>query len=266
MTISSGVRTAYLPQAPDPAPGLRLFCFHHAGGVASSFADWPRRLRSRAAVVPVQLPGRERRIDEPRIRDLDRLLGELADELDGWLRPPFALYGHSMGALVAYTLAQRLHRAGRPMPERLLLGGYPAPHRPHALADAYRLDDAALARNLIELGDISPALRRYPAWLNAAVALVRDDLALCDSYRPGAGEPLPCPIDVFTGESDPLMRPLDAEEWDRHTTRDCTVHVIPGGHFFPWDSASLFLDRIDGVLAGAPRARPSSAAEPEPVG
>ncbi|MFD0329339.1 thioesterase II family protein [Streptacidiphilus monticola] len=122
--------TRYLQAAAVPDTRLRLFCFPYAGGGASTYAGWQRRLGSRVQVLPVQLPGRESRSGEPRftdlgalVRDLDR---ELADELDF----PHILLGHSMGALIAYALARHRAELGERLPEALVLSAYRAPTCP----------------------------------------------------------------------------------------------------------------------------------------
>ena len=236
-------RTPYLPNEPAQAP-LRLLCFHHAGGSASVFTHWQRALGPEVAVLPVQLPGRERRYDEPRPRHLPTLIAELDAELDPWLQEPWTCYGHSLGALLAYSLVARRAAAGRTLPERLMVGALPAPHRPRVRLDHEGMSEEEFARRLVDLGGISPTVQAYPKWLRAAAALARDDLALCSGPPLRSWTPLPCPVDVFTGQEDPLMREGDADEWAEHTRATFTIQRIPGGHFFPWESPEIFLGRL----------------------
>jgi surfactin synthase thioesterase subunit len=239
----------YLVRQPVSGAGLRLFCFHHAGGTASSFVDWPSALSPGVTILPVQLPGRETRIREPRIRDLAVLVAELNEQIGPALREPYAFYGHSMGALVAYSLARFRFAAGRSVPERLLVGAFPAPHLPSATVPVQSYTDEGLVDWMADLGGLSAELRRYPRWLRAMTELLRDDLALCDGWRPADRIPLPCPIDVFTGVSDPLVSRADAEGWRRHTRAGCDVHPVPGGHFFLHEGGGVFLDLLATVLA-----------------
>src|SRR5262249_9592351 len=120
--------TPYLTARPGPGTSLRLFCFHHAGGGASGFGDWQQAPGPAVAGPPVQLPGRERRIREPRCTELAALTPELADHLDPYLHQPHAFYGHSMGALVAWDLVTFRAAAGRRLPEALLVGACTPPH------------------------------------------------------------------------------------------------------------------------------------------
>jgi len=245
--------TRYLTYRPAPGARLRLFCFHHAGGSAALYRELREELAPDIDVLPVQLPGREGRVDDVLPNRMDALVAELDEQLDTVLAAPYALYGHSMGALIAYELTR--HRIGaRPRaaaPELLLLGACRAPHLPNDLAESYQLPDDELADALAAIGGLSPAVLAYPKWLRAAVALTRRDLELCASYRPAAAEPLPCPVHVLSGTGDPLATAAQAAEWAAYTRAGLAAHEIPGGHFFPRESPIAFTDRLRLILADA---------------
>lgn len=235
--------TAYLPPMAGTdlrSADVRLFCFHHAGGAASAYQRWQEELGPRIAVLPVQLPGRERRVAERRFTGIEELVADLDESLDPVLGEPYAFYGHSMGAIVAYNLALLRAGRGRGLPVRLMVGAYPPPHLLAPITDALSLDDDKLARWLIDMGGMSELMLGYRDWLAAALALLRDDLRVCQSHRPPpAGRVLPCPIDVFAGDRDPLL-PLDrVGGWAEHTTAGCQVHTVSGGHFFLHESTTL---------------------------
>jgi surfactin synthase thioesterase subunit len=219
--------------ARTPAPGrLRLFCFHHAGGTTAAFSSWRETLGKDITVLPVRLPGRESRVREPRITDLAALTRDIDRELDPLLDEPFAFYGHSMGALIAYNLTRLRAARGSTLPVRLMVGAYPGPHLKPPTEAVRTLPDPELGQWLVDHGGLSPVLLQYPDWLGSATALLRDDLKLCHSYRHDDGDPLPCPIDVFTGAADPLMTGELAAAWRGHTRAGFRVHVVPGGHLF----------------------------------
>lgn len=259
--------TPYLDRRPDPADRLRLFCFHHAGGGAASFTGWREALGPAVAVYPVQLPGRERRAGEARITDITRLVDELDRQVGPWLDRPYAFYGHSLGALAGYALAQRRLARGHPAPARLIAGAYPGPALAAPLSAVPELDDETLAALLVDIGGMSEIVRRYPEWAAAAIALLRDDLKICHSYRaPAVDRRVPCPIDVCTGVSDPLVSRADAAAWAAHTTGPCEVHVLPGGHLFLMESRERLLSVVGGLLSGpavltAPARGPGGATE-----
>jgi surfactin synthase thioesterase subunit len=242
--------TRYLDRRPDPADGLRLFCFHHAGGGVASFAGWREALEPAVTVFPVQLPGRERRASERRITDLGTLVDQLDEQIGSWLNLPYAFFGHSMGALIGYALAQRRVARGHQAPVRLIAGAFPSPSLGAPLGHVANLDDDSVAALLERIGGMSEITRRYPLWTAAAVTLFRDDLRICHSYRPPAGDrPLPCPVDVCIGAADPLVSRADAEAWAANTMTGCQVHQFPGGHLFLTESRDQLLSVVRKVLA-----------------
>lgn len=236
--------------APPPEDGrLRLFCFHHAGGGATAYASWQQELGPDVVVLPVQLPGRETRVREPRITDMAELTGVLNRVLGPALRAPFAFYGHSMGAAVAYRLTLLRQRRGEPLPGRLLVGAYPAPHLPAVLASTEGMSDEEMARVLVGIGGMSEMMLRYPDWLTAATEQVRDDLRVCIGYDRTDLPRLARPVEVFSGVDDPLLPVADVEAWEPHAPDGYRLHRIPGGHFFFRESPREFFGALRGALA-----------------
>jgi surfactin synthase thioesterase subunit len=240
--------TPYLSSQPSEEPRLRLFCFHHAGGGASIFGGWPPVLSRLADVLPVQLPGREKRIREPRITDRAILIDELEHHLGPFLRRPYVFYGHSMGGLIAYGLAQQLLAHGHPAPEQLVVGASSAPHLPPLPPGVEDLPDDQLAAWLIQMGGMSAMLLDYPDWLRAATSLVRDDLSLCRSSPRRDLPPLLCPIQAFAGADDPMVPAAAVAAWAEHTQAPSDLRQVPGGHLFIRDSASAFLTQMASIL------------------
>ena len=226
------MHTAYLSTTPSRDGGLRLFCFHHAGGAASVFRAWRTALQPDVQVLPVQLPGREERVREPVPADMTTLVDELDEQLDAYLAEPYAFYGHSMGARVAHHVAQRRYARGASVPVALLVGASKAPHIPVPLVSLYQSADQQLIQAMVDIGGLSPLVLNYPAWVDAAVSLLRQDLRLCATEQPGPWPALPCPIDVFAAESDPMVRPEEADTWAAYSSVGCRVRRIPGDHFF----------------------------------
>ncbi|MGV9316750.1 thioesterase II family protein [Streptomyces sp. NPDC003691] len=249
------IRTPYLAVRPDSVPDapLSLFCLHHAGGGASVFRDWQRALGPSVAVLPVQLPGRERRVREPRFTEMTALVEELDEHLDPYLRTPYVLYGHSMGALVAWHLSVFRAAAGRRLPEALLAGACNPPHVPPVSAGTRDMSRQRLLRWLLDAGGISEALLQYPDWVDAAVSVLRDDLDLCNSHRPpgpdGPG-PLPFPVHTFAGTADPLIDAAAMAGWARHGAAPGVRHTVPGGHLFLRDSPDHLFGLLRSVLSG----------------
>ncbi|MEW2477725.1 alpha/beta fold hydrolase [Micromonospora gifhornensis] len=253
--------TGYLDRTPDPADRVRLFCFHHAGAAASTFAGWAEALQPRVAVYPVQLPGRENRVREAPITDFGRLLDAVVDAVEPSLERPYALYGHSMGAALAAAVARRQVERGRP-PVALFVGGYPDPRCGPPLAVS-ALSDDEVADLLVRIGGMSEVVRRYPAWVRTAVRLLRGDLAALHSQPPTVPDPVPVPVRAYVGDSDPLVGRADAVGWAAYTSSSFRLRVLPGGHLFHLRSGDRLRADIAaclGELTSLPGGRPDGGA------
>ncbi|MER6015711.1 thioesterase II family protein [Streptomyces bluensis] len=232
------------------ADRLRMFCFPYAGGGASVYAGWQRQLGTRVEVLPVQLPGREGRMAEPRFTDLPALVEDLDRELGEELDRPHVVYGHSMGALIAFALAQHRRARGARLPLALLLGAHRAPHLPAPpITHGYGADDSELVRGLASLGGLPQVLLDRPDWLAALLPVVRDDLMLCDGAGSVDRTPLPIPLHTFAGVEDRLVTVPEVREWAPYSTRDSETVEVPGGHFFIREQETAFLDRLSDVVS-----------------
>jgi surfactin synthase thioesterase subunit len=233
---------------------VRLFCFHHAGGSAWSFAGWGRRLGRGIEVVPVTLPPRP--VPAPGSRGpastMDEVVREVAQRLAPALDEPYAFYGHSMGSLVAYGVAQQRLAAGRRPPVCFVAGAHRAPHLP-APDLAMDLSDTAALDLLLGLGGTGRLLRENPVRMRAVVDRLRQDLQLSATYRYTADwhQPLPCPVHVLHGSDDPLVPAAHAAAWDRHTAGPFALHAMPGGHFFHKEHKELFFEELGRALRSA---------------
>ncbi|WP_375765676.1 FAD-dependent oxidoreductase [Archangium gephyra] len=215
-----------------PAPRMRLFCFHHAGGSAELFARWPEQLPRDIEVRALQLPGRLSRAHEAACTDMEALLQALEGEIVPLLDRPFAFFGHSLGGIVAFELTRRLRRAGHPLPSRLLLSAIAAPKPGKPVRHA---SDEELAR--------------AGAWLTP---LTRSDLRIFRSWQPVTEAPLEVPITVLGGKEDLLATPQEVVGWHHQTRGDFEVQLLPGGHFFPLTQEAELVALVARRLAQVP--------------
>ncbi|MER6423319.1 alpha/beta fold hydrolase [Streptomyces sp. NPDC001137] len=234
---------------------LRLFCFHHAGGSAWSFAGWGQWLGRGVEVVPVSMPPRSTAPSGApgAVSTMDALIDEVTRQLTPSLDEPYAFYGHSMGSLVAYGVAQRQIAAGRRPPACFVAGAHRAPHLP-APANV-RLPDSAALELLLGLGGAGRLLRENPGRMEAVMERLREDLQVNGTYRyPAAGHPpLPCPVRVLHGSRDPLVSAADAAAWRRHAGAHFSLRTLPGGHFFNREHKELFFEELESALGTAVR-------------
>jgi medium-chain acyl-[acyl-carrier-protein] hydrolase len=215
---------------------VRLFCFPHAGGGASSYSSWANELAPSIDVCPVQLPGHENRAGEPLIRSIRGMaaaaLPELAGVFDRPFDRPFALFGHSMGSLVAFELARLLRRHRLPMPFLLIASGHVAPHVPLQRRPIWNEPNAVFIDEIARMEGTPAEILADPDMLEFFLPPLRADFEACDRYEYAAEAPLDVPI-VAMGGSDDRAEPWHhVASWDRHTTAPFTFRLFSGGHFF----------------------------------
>jgi medium-chain acyl-[acyl-carrier-protein] hydrolase len=229
---------------PRPDARVRLLCFPYAGGGASAYRLWPASLPDWVEVCAMQLPGRENRLLEPARTEIAELLPDLADAVRGQADRPFAFFGHSMGALIAYELARFLRNRELPVPIHLFASGNRPPHLPYETRIQSLLSDDELVAELKELGGLTQELLDNPEYLELVLPVVRADLALLERYEWTEAPPLPCPLSAYGGEEDPDVRAEDLERWRPHTAAAFAVRLFPGGHFFVHDERDRVLAAV----------------------
>lgn len=224
----------FVPPGGRPPAGegaVRLVCFPHAGGAASTYLPLSNGLAPDVDVVAVQYPGRQDRLRQEPFTDIHRLAERLAEVIAAADDVPLAFFGHSMGAVLAYETARRLIERGRPGPSHLFLSGRGAPDtRPEALE---RLrTDADILQVVRRLGGTVPRLLEDPDLREMVMPALRADYRAIDSYSWKAGPPLDVPISVLIGDRDPLISVESTVGWRDRTTAGTTTHVFAGGHFY----------------------------------
>ncbi|MEV7019818.1 alpha/beta fold hydrolase [Streptomyces sp. NPDC093991] len=233
MTTADSLSETWLRRFGPPAEGaMRLVCFPHAGGGASSYHSLGRALSPQAEVLAVQYPGRQDRRHEPPLPRLSELADRIAETLDALDDgAPYALFGHSLGALVAYETARRLDRSGR-TPHRLFVSARCAPTAGAGPTDELA-DDAALLAEVRRLG--GGDVLDDPEIQAMALPALRADYQALRSYAWRDGPGLRCPVTVLTATHDPLCAPEQATDWLRLSVLPGRSRVFTGGHFYLQD-------------------------------
>lgn len=219
---------------PVEDPRLRLFCFPHAGGGASLFRLWHAGLPSGLEVCGVQLPGREGRWREEVVTNVDVLIRLLIPALEPLLDVPFALFGHSMGAVAAFELIRELRRRSLPEPSHFFVSGRRAPQLPARESDIHQLSDAAfLERIMARYDGIPKIILEEPELLRVYLRSLRADIALLETYRYRHESPLPgCPLTVVNGLDDPSVTLDELLAWRSLTSNFFRFELLPGDHFY----------------------------------
>lgn len=243
MTLSKSNPWLVFPK-PNPHAIFRLFCFSHAGGGALSFRAWAGKLPPSIEVISIQLPGREDRIHEPLFTQMEPLVRAVAQELSPLLTKPFACFGHSMGAILAFELSRQLRRLGEPVPALLFASGHPAPQIPSTETITYNLPAPEFVEELKRLNGTPKEAFEHPELIQLMLPLLRADFEICQTYCYTEEPPLNCPISAFGGFEDQYVTRESLNAWKSQTTNAFIARMLPGDHFFLHTSKMHLLQKI----------------------
>ena len=211
---------------------VRLFCFPYAGGGAASFRGWEQDLSDVAEVCPIQLPGRGSRINEPPFVSMSDLVPAILPALKDSLDKPVALFGHSMGAAIAFEVAFHMRRAYGVEPVHLFVSGRRAPQLEVRDARTYALPDDRFIEELRRLNGTPKEVFENAELLQLMIPLVRADFQICQTYASSVTKPLACPITAFGGIADHDVRRQNLEAWQEQTSASFKLHMMEVDHFF----------------------------------
>ncbi|UVL86287.1 alpha/beta fold hydrolase [Pseudomonas sp. B21-028] len=209
---------------------VRLVCLPHAGGSASFFRPWLAHLPGDIDLLAVQYPGREERFKEPHITCLSALADAVAQALMALPARPSLLFGHSMGAAIAYEVALRLETAGR-RAAHVFVSAHPPPHRQPA-SDLHRQDDATLIADILRQDADAAGLWADPQLRTLFLPTLRSDYQAIETWRPKRLQPLASPIDVLLAEGDEEVSLGQAQAWADLTCHTPNIRLFDGDHFY----------------------------------
>jgi surfactin synthase thioesterase subunit len=227
---------------PVPSPAARLVCLPYAGGSAPYFRPVALALDPAVDVVAVQYPGRQDRRQEAPISDMNELADRVAEILDRQPALPLTLFGHSMGAVLAFEVARRLEAEGRG-PAHVFVSGRrgPSTHRDETV---HLRDDRGIMDELRATEGTAAAILNDEEMMRAALPALRADYLATESYRCAPGVAIEAPITALTGDRDPKTTLDECRAWAGHTLGGFELQVYSGGHFFLADNGP----EINGML------------------
>jgi pyochelin biosynthesis protein PchC len=210
---------------------VRLVCLPPAGASAPFFRSWTKLLPPELELISVQYPGRLDRINDPAIATMDTMAEAVTRALLPHADQSLALFGHSMGAALAFEVAKRLSAQPRARLAGLFVSGYPAPARRRHTA-LHGSTDPALIEELVRLGAIDEALLEERDLLTSLLPPLRSDYHIVETYRPAPESPLTVPITALVGDDDDETPEAAVRAWQELTEGQFRLARFPGGHFF----------------------------------
>ncbi|MER5965097.1 alpha/beta fold hydrolase [Streptomyces sp. NPDC002057] len=249
MTNGTNGTTWLRRYSTTPAPRRRLVVLPHAGGTASFFHAWGGAFDGDTEVLVAQYPGRQERFNEPCVDRMDVLADRVTAALLPFADLPLTLFGHSMGASLAYEVALRLEERHHVTPAALHVSSRKAPHRVTP-RDPHRKGDDELVAELRRLGGTDTALLDDPDIRQVVLPAVRADFTVVGTYGPRAATAVGCPVHAWIGDTDPIVAVRDMDAWADVAPHGFQVRVLPGGHFYLIQQHETLMRELTEHLAG----------------
>ncbi|MFJ6141800.1 thioesterase II family protein [Kitasatospora sp. NPDC092286] len=216
--------------APEAAEAT-VVCFPHAGGAATYYQPMALALSGSADVLAVQYPGRQDRRHEPPLVDIAELADRAAEALLPRIDGPLVLFGHSMGAVIAFEVARRLEEGAGVSPEALYVSGRRAPST-FRIEDLHTRGDRALLGEIRGLSGTDSGVLDDEEIVAMILPALRADYRAIETYRSAPGARVDCPVVALTGDRDPKATVAEVAAWREHTTGTFELKVLPGDHFY----------------------------------
>jgi len=212
------------------------------------FRPWVGFLPDHVELWAAHLPGRGERAEEPLLRRIGPIVQEIAYALSTYSEKPFALFGHSLGAAIAFEAARELRRKYNVQPAHLLVSGCQAPHCLDVGPSTHDMPEGEFIEKLRALNGTPKALLENPRMMEIVLPIVRADIEVLQTYRYVPGLPLDCPITAIGGFRDKLVSLTSVVAWRHQTTSRSVAYALPGDHFFINSAQSLLLKVITDAL------------------
>jgi medium-chain acyl-[acyl-carrier-protein] hydrolase len=218
---------------PERPHTVELFAFPYAGGGIGAFHSWHKHLPAWIRIHLVQLPGRENRFAESPASQALEIIEPVAQAIAHAGRSPFVIFGHSMGAILAFEVARQLRRVSSLFPDALIVSGRCAPQLRSNVPRVSHLDGPRLVHRAAELfGGIPPEVLENQELIELMARVLKADMTIVEEYRYLPEPPLDCPIVAYGGDQDPWASESELEAWREQTRAGFIGEQFPGDHFY----------------------------------
>lgn len=218
---------------PNRQASVRLFCFPYAGGGVSAFHTWSDGSLPDVEINAIQLPGRESQLNDAPFTTLRPLVLAVAEGMRSFQDRPFAFYGHSLGALIAFEVAREMQRCRETGPVHLFVSALRSPSLPNPNRPLHALPDSTFVSEIEQLyGGIPGPVKQHKELMQILLPTLRADVRLLESYVFLPGQRLGCPISAFGGLEDRTVSRGELALWQEQTRSCFALRMLPGDHFF----------------------------------
>lgn len=237
----------YLEHKKNPAATVRLFCFHHSGGGASTYYSWREYLSPHIEMVAIQLPGRENRFTEPLNNNVKDIAAQLSKKFVLYKDKPFFVFGHSLGALIAFEFIKAVNQLYSLYPYHTIVSAAKAPHLPFRRKKLSQLDNIALKDELKIYNGIDERILNNDELLDLFLPIIKNDFSIYENYNFLESEKIPCDILALSGDQDQTVTQEEIFAWSKHTTGNFEHRSFSGKHFFIKDHKEKLLEIINQI-------------------
>lgn len=248
MISAQDMDTPWLVKTRHNSPRIRLFCFPYAGGGASVFRKWQQHLPADIQVCALQPPGRENRMADPLHHDVLALVSDIIPAIQPFLDRPFAFFGHSTGALVAFELIRKIRQSDLPQPLVLMVSGSRPPHIPEP-RPIHHLPEPQFIEGLRRFSGTPEELLQNRELMDLYTPILRADLALEETYVHKEEALLDIPVAAVGGDGDREVSCRVLEDWKIHTRGEFSLKLFPGDHFYLRQEYPDLLSHMAAVLS-----------------
>lgn len=216
---------------PRPNARVRLFCFTYAGGSAQIYKDWGDTLGEDIEVCGIQLPGRAGRFRDARYTSVDAAVAAIVSEIEHLADRPVALYGHSLGAAMAFEMGLAL-QAKNKAPHMVIVSGMMSPPNPSLEPAIYHLPDREFREKVKEFEGTPQEILEHEELMDLMLPLLKADFTMADTYTYQQGRVLDCALVAHGGTEDAHTHEEGIVDWKNYTSGPFNHHVFVGDHFF----------------------------------
>ena len=220
-----------LPISNPKSVRCKVICFPYAGGNATMFQGWQNELPPDVAIYALHAPGRATRFFEDAYNSMDRLVEDLLLEVSILESTPYILYGHSLGARVAYEFVKRAMKLGYSSPIHFIASGSRSPDTPCFSNPTFNLPKEQFIKTLRNMEGTPQEVLENDEFMELLMPTLRADFQIAEEYI-GEVSQLPCSLSVLGGRDDQNIGMKELMRWQKFTQYECDVQIFEGGHFF----------------------------------